>query len=267
MQAGTIPKLVLPEPAAQLWPVFLKVMDEFFPTEGIAPRWSVGGGTILAADWDEHRRSTDVDGKIQLPAPGQTKTRLCDLARELAESTPEGGARTTLDAYVESYGGVLIPAPAGMEHMRTYGFPTGRIDLLEPEEPGLWPMEPVQIGQRVVFREATASILYGKLAGRGTDPPVRDPFDIAVAGEKAPSALDAAVRTAGSERMNAVLQVWQEKESEFSTWSLVDLQDVKPLWSDFREDPGYHGRRTLEEAMRRVGFQIEYRRMHRGGIP
>ena len=154
-----------------------------------------------------------------------------------------------------------------MEHMRTYGFPTGRIDLLEPEEPGLWPMEPVQIGQRVVFREATASILYGKLAGRGTDPPVRDPFDIAVAGEKAPSALDAAVRTAGSERMNAVLQVWQEKESEFSTWSLVDLQDVKPLWSDFREDPGYHGRRTLEEAMRRVGFQIEYRRMHRGGIP
>lgn len=59
--------------------------------------------------------------------------------------------------------------------------------------------------------------------------------------------------------MNAVLQVWQEKESEFSTWSLVDLQDVKPLWSDFREDPGYHGRRTLEEAMRRVGFQIECR--------
>lgn len=128
-------------------------MDEFFPTEGIAPRWSVGGGTILATDWNEHRRSTDVDGKIQLPAPGQTKRRLCELARELAESTPEGGARTTLDAYVESYGGVLIPAPAGMEHMRTYGFPTGRIDLLEPEEPGLWPMEPVQIGQRVVFRE------------------------------------------------------------------------------------------------------------------
>ena len=55
--------------------------------------------------------------------------------------------------------------------------------------------------------------------------------------------------------------------SAFSTWSLVDLQDVKPLWSDFREDPGYHGRRTLEEAMRRVGFQIRYRRMHRGGIP
>ena len=66
--------------------------------------------------------------------------------------------------------------------------------------------------------------------------------------------------------MNAVLQVWQEKESEFSTWSLVDLQDVKPLWIDFREDPGYHGRRTLEEAMQRVGFQIKHRRMHKGGI-
>ena len=45
MQAGAIPKLVLPEPAAQLWPVFLEVMDEFFPTEGIAPGTSPNRAT------------------------------------------------------------------------------------------------------------------------------------------------------------------------------------------------------------------------------
>ena len=58
--------LVLPESAAPLWTPLRESLDRVFPGGNTGERWSLGGGTILAAFWDfpaahwTHLRTTNV---------------------------------------------------------------------------------------------------------------------------------------------------------------------------------------------------------------
>ena len=72
-------RLILPPRAARLWPVLVKVSRRFFPHTKNQPGWTLGGGTVLAARWNRHRDSTDLDAKIQEIFTDEVRTSLASM--------------------------------------------------------------------------------------------------------------------------------------------------------------------------------------------
>lgn len=209
----------LPEPARELWfkirePLRNALNKRLHEFQG----WKLSGGTILAAQW-HHRKSTDIDLKIHPKAgirgldPRYDASFGCEMV-ELGASEPTHGQDQ-----------VIIP------------FPNGKIDIFQAET------EPT-VGERLVNVDgveevvlSNAQILSGKIAGRGLDSPTRDLFDIAVAAEMDPRALEVAVNAIPDSTWGEIVNRWEEASDFHRAAASEALTDVPPRWQHLAEDP------------------------------
>ena len=178
-------RLFLKGPAGTTWktvaPVLARHLGE--PTEDHCP-WLLSGGTLLAARWDWHRDSNDIDVIVA-----------SDAALSLWPMADTDGQLERLDDDLERCG--WIPDPTRTTAwQRGYQHPDTEqaLDLFAHDlRP---PMDPVrtQVDDVSAYTARTAQVLHGKLQGRSHRAPVRDLYDLAVAGRKDPPALRTALR-------------------------------------------------------------------------
>lgn len=167
--------LHLPPPADELFETVYGALYDFL--RPITPGNVVGrlgGGTALAAQWG-HRRSTDID----ITVPEGTGLNVYEPGRDEA-----------LIRRMEHLGAVRVSV-----RYRTFifQFPNGKLDLVEQEMPIRQGQRPVEVDGKQILVHSNGQILSGKLVGRGNMNVARDVFDIAVATQKDPDALRAAV--------------------------------------------------------------------------
>lgn len=136
--------------------------------------WWLGGGSILAAQW-QHRESTDLD--IFMPG---------DLSVAPLDPRWDDGFLKTMRAA----GGQTFNVQARSVKI---GFPHGRLEITALDAvPALLPRRVTVDGVDLLVLQ-NASILTGKLYGRGMRMPARDVFDMCVAASEDPAALRCAV--------------------------------------------------------------------------
>ena len=177
-------RLTLPLPARGVW---LRVRSLLGPAlERLGPEagpWKIGGGTVLAARWS-HRESVDLDVTVNagsaMPALFAGPTN--DFEAQLRQ---RGGSSFTVD-----------------RDRCTIRFSTGKLDLsaLDPI-PSDGHVDALVDGEPAVVL-STAQILCGKLQ-RATRSPVRDVFDVVVAGKLDPHALAIAANTRTARELEA----------------------------------------------------------------
>ena len=209
----------LPEPAKGLWtkirePLRNALNKRLHEFEG----WKLSGGTILAAQW-HHRKSTDIDLKIH----------------------PKAGILALDPRYDTSFGSEMVELgasePTHRQDQVIIPFPNGKIDIFQAET------EPT-VGERLTNIDgieevvlSNAQILSGKIAGRGLDSPTRDLFDIAVAAEMDPRALEVAVNSVADSTWGEIINRWEEA-SDFHRMAADEvLTDVPPQWQHIADDP------------------------------
>ena len=171
----TMRSLSLPSPAGELFETVYGVLHDLI--RPITPGNVVGrlgGGTVLAAQWN-HRRSTDID----ITVPEGTGLNVYEPGRDDA-----------LIERMERLGAVRVSA-----RYRTliFEFPGGKLDIVEQEMPIRRGQELVLVDGKPMDVHSNAQILAGKLVGRGNLNVARDVFDVAVAARKDPEALQAAI--------------------------------------------------------------------------
>ena len=138
----------------------------------------------------EHRRSTDIDITIRKSVPGQKTPTLMEMTSDWVF----GLQARRMDKWMKERGAkVLISRP----NHRLYEFRTegesNKIEIFEPVTYEEKPHERGTINGEEALIVTTKGILEGKIVGRGDRSPARDLYDIAVAYEKAPAALTAAI--------------------------------------------------------------------------
>ena len=173
----------LPKPAGKLWDQHGRMLLDFLATlEDTPGTWYLGGGTLLATDW-QHRQSFDLDFTIE------TSTR-DDTAWEVVTSIGEELESRGL-AVKPDHQDRLLRANAGT--VDGYGNEAG-IDIWIHDCGLPGPATTARIGTTAVPRLTTAQILHGKLQ-RDRRGLVRDAYDIARARKNDPGALETAVNS------------------------------------------------------------------------
>ena len=164
----------LPAPAASLFARTKAHLRTFIDPLAAPHGWWLGGGSVLAAQWD-HRRSTDLD--VFLPS----KCSLAPLDPRRDESF--------LEAMRASGAHTLNVQDRSIK----VGFAAGRLEVTALDaQPPIKPRLAHIDGEDILLLQ-NASILTGKLYGRGMRLPARDVFDLCVAAERDPDALRCAV--------------------------------------------------------------------------
>ena len=209
----------LPEPAGSMWArmrggVNKAIRKRITDFGG----WKLTGGTILAAQW-HHRKSTDVDLKVA------AKTGLVILDprydpgfdREM-KALGSGQPRHRQDQIIIPVGGA-------------------KIDIFEGTTTPVVGAEHIEIdGQREVVL-SNAQILSGKLIGRGFGSPTRDLYDLAVAAELDPQALEAAVNSIPESTWQEMVTRWKETAAAHGVLARDALKDVPKEWIRIADDP------------------------------
>ena len=244
----------LPEPARQLWEVVAGLYD-ILPAFEQDQYAMLGGGTLLAARWRDAgppRQSEDLDLKIRAPAKGPAAQR---ERKERIEAAM---------LYLEHAGAIrasdLDPLEDAGTWTQTWVFPerAGRkLDLVElhttiPWQPELGSVEGIEVPL-----EPTGSILCGKL-WRTSLGLARDGFDLAVAGNLSPTALEDALSTIGEERTQWAMQYLAQHSARMEIEGETELQGVKQLWEDYARDPGNYARRAIGTGWERVAARMNH---------
>ena len=172
-------RLTLPEPAAGLWNRTREAIRDCLAEIG-ASEYRIGGGTILAARWDGHRRSYDLDLSVgqDVPLFVLRNSRLSKFAERMATT-----------------GGTVLP-PISPELVRVrFDNEDGSQQAIDIrahvlQMPGAEGR--AEIAGRTETVLSTAQILWGKLA-RGDKNLPRDVYDVVKAAEKDPTSLEIAV--------------------------------------------------------------------------
>ena len=178
-------RIRLEGPASTAWRTIAPVLTRHVgtPTDDHCP-WLLSGGTLLAARWAWHRESNDID-----------VVAASDAALSLWPMADTGGRLQHLDAEFRSSGWILDPTRT-TAWQRGYDHPDTNqaLDLFASAPRP--PMEPVKtlVDAARAYTATTTQVLHGKLQGRGHRAPVRDLYDIAVAGRTDPHALRRALR-------------------------------------------------------------------------
>ena len=211
-------RLDLPEPARTLLRQVKAALDEWVtpvcPEE--AP-WRIGGGTLLAARWG-HRLSTDIDIFL-------------DERSGLGALNPRrdmGFTRAMEDAGAERL--------SVEDRSLKYQFRAGRVEIaqLDPRPKVGHEIARVE-GWRIPALRNT-QILTGKLGGRGLRSPVRDIFDIAVAGRKDPDALEEAVNLLGRDSIREIATKWETGTANYRTDAAENLEITDSSLKDLLHD-------------------------------
>lgn len=159
----TLEDLTLPEPARTLLGRTRAILDAHVtPRTPDRSGWRIGGGTILAARW-RHRESRDID----LLVHPRTETRFLNprAAPELHRRLAAAGA-----------------TKIGIGRFSRILFEESRIEMLAAEpQPQVGHQRAIVDGEETTVL-ASSQILTGKFSNRSLNPPVRDLYDLAVAG-------------------------------------------------------------------------------------
>ena len=181
--------LILPEPAGQLYRSTRETLEKLLPTVIDDERgWWLGGGTVLAAQW-QHRLSTDLD--IFLPAGASLTPFDPRWAPDFRDAMLRLGA-TRMEVQQGS--------------IRTW-FPQGRLEITALDPVPALPARKVNIDGHEAHVLDNASIMCGKLFGRGRRLPERDIFDICVAAQEDVEALRCAVNHLGPDARREIVHL------------------------------------------------------------
>lgn len=221
--------LTLPEDAAKLWATLGKAVAETLNRYRCTAR--IGGGTILAARFNEHRRSFDIDLKVST----REAHRLIRAANDpdILRVTENCGGRSTDEA--TEHGAIWR-----IEFQRLgIGSLTPRIDTWsntpEPEKAEKWGTVD---GYRIRI-QSNSQILYGKLkrAGRLT---ARDIVDIKTAGRLDPEGLTRAVNAFGRRRLERAAAVWRSERTLIANRARTSVtgasRDEQKSWDELADD-------------------------------
>ena len=206
-------RLTLPLPARGVW---LRVRSLLGPAlELLGPEagpWKIGGGTVLAARWN-HRESIDLDLTVNAGTaiPALFAGPVNDFETQIRQ---RGGSAVTVD-----------------RDRCTVRFSTGKLDLnaLDPT-PSDGHAGALVDGEPAVVL-SNAQILCGKLR-RATRSPVRDVFDVIVAGKLDPHALAIAANTRTARETEAIAAAWRTSNRVFTYNAPLDLNGVPPKFAD-----------------------------------
>lgn len=204
-------RLTLPLPARGIWLRVRRLLEAVLERLGPeAGPWKIGGGTVLAARWN-HRESADLDLTVNAGAAISVLSAGSDDFE--AEIGKRGGYAVTFD-----------------RDRCTVRFSTGKLDLcaLDPA-PGAGHAAALVDGEPAVVL-SNAQILCGKLQ-RATRSPVRDVFDILVAGRLDPHGLAVAANTRTACDLEAIAAAWRTAAPVFAFHAPIDLNGVGPRFA------------------------------------
>lgn len=205
----------LPEPARTLWTRHRDKIVRIARAQGGESRTMLGGGSVLAARWG-HRESTDID--IILPD------------RENVADAGEGGP---LD----------LAAATGGKHQGStrerviVKLDNGILDVaaIMPQLPGL--ENPAEIEGHSIEVLDNAQILRGKFYR--TDAGVtRDAFDLAVAAEEDPRALEIAVNSLDESKTRTICHNLLTMNDDMVRDGEETLRRVPPRYEKYLENMG-----------------------------
>ena len=224
--------LTLPEPARTILARTRPILDAYVtPHTPDRTGWQIGGGTILAARW-RHRESHDID----LLVPPRTETRFLhpEAAPELHRRLEAAGARKiTFGRFSQ----IL--------------FEESRIEMLAADpQPRFGHRRAIVDGSEATAL-ASSQILTGKFSNRSLNPPVRDLYDLAVAGTTAPRALAVAVNALAGHDIRWRLVSWEMEREKFAEEGALELHGVPSRYEAIRADPADHARRAVKDAVYR----------------
>ena len=186
-------ELILPEPGRTLFQRTAKLLIRgcgLGETDARSPRAVFGGGTVLAARW-QHRASKDID--IQFPyqeAEGVlSRLRRTPVMEETWNRWLREGGLTPLQWITE------YKARSQLTGQQELADP--ELELAEFAAPLANDTYVAKVEGLNIWVAGTAGILAGKWEGRRDEPPLRDLYDIAVAGEQDGLALQRALQCKG----------------------------------------------------------------------
>ena len=209
--------LTLPEPAAGL---FARTQNTLYAllTPLAAPRgWWIGGGSVLAAQWG-HRESTDLD--LFLPSN-----------RSVAPLDPRWD-----DSFVKAMTDVGAQAFNVQPSSIKVAFPSGRLEVTALDPVPLLPPRDVIVDGRPALVLRNASIMTGKLFGRGFRLPVRDVFDICVASVADPAALRCAVNHITPEARLELAHLLLHSADKYRADAPEQILRPAPQYAHFMQD-------------------------------
>lgn len=252
-------RLTLPEPAAELWNRTGKAIRESLAEIG-ASKYQIGGGTILAARWERHRRSYDLDLSVEQDVPVFVlrNRRLSRFAERMAAA-----------------GGSLLPQRASGLISVQFDNPDGSAQGID-----IWahplPMPGAEGEARIAGRServlSTAQILWGKLA-RGDKNIARDVYDVVKAAEKDPTSLEVAVNAHQREWAEHVALGWYWHGRAIADSAAEVIDGIPPAERQQLADLGIRGTRTIKAAcyatleIRRQGDELIIRSETANGTP
>ncbi len=227
-------ELRLPEPARGLWLRTRDAIRTSLDEIGIS-EYAIGGGTILAARWEHHRASDDID--LSLPA----NARLDRLDDRKA---------CGLRARMERLGGECDPETQGVVYR--IAFAGQGIDLWahRVEPPGTELRERVEGNEETTL--STVQILWGKL-NRGLDGLPRDVYDVATAADVDPEALEVAANAHARRHAEQIALHW------FATERAIDRQArtrLRGIPADEQARLGTLGSRASERLLRALYAEL-----------
>ena len=179
--------------------------------------WWLGGGTVLAAQW-EHRLSTDLD--IFLPAEASLATFDPRWAPDFRDAMLGLGA-TRMEVQQRS--------------VKTW-FPAGRLEITALDPVPALPPRAARIDGSDARLLENASILCGKLYGRGRRMPERDVFDVCVAAIEDPDALRCAVNHVGPDTRREIAHLLAIGADTYRESAPEVILDPAPRFADLLEE-------------------------------
>ena len=223
----------LPEPAATLWKRLRPKLND--ATREILQeneRWTIGGGTILAAQY-KHRSSTDIDLQLAPSAADRLVAKRCPY-------------------FMDSMKG--LGAIGGYQGVRqiVIAFPQSELDLWqrrkgEERYPEGSEREAL-IDGRAERIESNAQILHGKARRASRKAPVRDLYDFAVAMEVDRQNLETAINLEPLEEMNTQRKKWRDSAHTYARDAKTKIRDVPERFAHIQADPANHAARATERT-------------------
>ena len=224
-------RLNAPEPAASLWRRIAPVLDDA-TLEFLRPgeRWTLTGGTVLAARWG-HRRSVDIDLRLDPGGPDRLAAAKAVRFHKAMEAAGATGGRQ-------------------WHRQITVDFGRSELDLWHPEDHQVrhpaGTERDAEVDGRVVRVESTAQIILGKTRRADRRSPVRDVYDVAAAIAADPGALEAAVNCRAPEHVRRLEAKWRRERLLYRQMAAREIQDVPADYSEIASNPAEHAAGALK---------------------
>ena len=175
----------------------------------------------MAADWQNHRRSNDIDLKVE-PRNDEdwTNAGLLHLEQRMEELGADRILRGKRQLIVQ------------------FGDQALDIFRAKPALPGSEETRPVDGRAETVLSHG--QILHGKIHGRGLYSPTRDLYDIAVARRIDRNTLEAVVNCMRHGALEQIAERWETLTRYHQGQAEKRLQDVPPQFEEIKTDPAAH---------------------------